>query len=153
MQNYFTRLHVSIQNTVSHARERIDIIRASYRILQFRAKHHAPALNRGVARSTNVGWTGHTLRMRSASLLPSYLLITGASFDLLQHLTWRLTWTADQPAHLPSSMRSSRLTVTTVLQNSVKLHICTPYIYYLAIWNFVISVNHKNNRSLSIRTV
>ena len=25
-----------------------------------------------------------------------------------------------------------------------------PYIYYLAGWNFVISVNHKNNRSLSI---
>jgi len=25
-----------------------------------------------------------------------------------------------------------------------------PYIYYLAGWNFVISVTHKNNRSLSI---
>ena len=25
-----------------------------------------------------------------------------------------------------------------------------PYIYYLARWNFVISVSHKNNRSLSI---
>jgi len=25
-----------------------------------------------------------------------------------------------------------------------------PYIYYFARWNFVISVSHKNNRSLSI---
>jgi len=27
--------------------------------------------------------------------------------DLLQHLTWRPTWTADQPAHLASARRPS----------------------------------------------
>ena len=36
-------------------------------------------------------------------LHPTLSLWTGELFDLLQHLTWRPTWSPDQPAHLASA--------------------------------------------------
>jgi len=36
-------------------------------------------------------------------------MLSGTLFDLLQHLTWRPTWTLDQPAHLASARQPGGL--------------------------------------------